>query len=326
MRAGEAADSAGVSIKALRYYEESGLLRPTRGPNGYRDYDAQDVRLASEIRTLMSLGLSTQETRPFLDCLRAGHEVGDDCPESLAAYQRKIDDLDRLMARLAGARHQLVNQMHTAARRGFHSHKLKETPQMLPGADPLPEDLPAPHDDGGARHLPGRIVPSLAFQATGGGDDITLDAVSTGRWVLFLYPLTGDPGVDMPRGWDQIPGARGCSQEACGFRDNLAALHEHGAEQVLALSSDDARYQQDLVRRLHLRYPMLSDPQMRLARALDLPTFQANGWTLYKRLTLIVHGDTIEHAFYPIFPPDTHADEVVRWLRAHPRSSPETGP
>ena len=324
MRAGDAADSAGVSVKALRYYEDTGLLRPARHSNGYRDYTEQDVRLAFEIRTLMSLGLTTQETRPFLDCLRAGHEDGDDCPESLAAHQHKIDDLDRLIARLTGARHRLVSQMHAAAGRGF-AHQHKENLQMLPAAELLPEDLPAPKDDGAANHLPGRVVPSLTFQATD-GDDIALDAVSAGRWVLFLYPLTGDPGVDMPCGWDQIPSARGCSQEACAFRDNLVALQEHGAQRILALSSDDAQYQQDLIRRLHLPYPMLSDPEMRLARALDLPTFEANGWTLYKRLTLIIDGNVIEHAFYPIFPPDTHADEVLDWLRAHPRSSLEIGP
>ncbi len=324
MRAGEAAESAGVSVKALRYYEDSGLLRPVRHPNGYRDYSETDVRLASEIRMLTSLGLTARQTRPFLECLRAGHGGGDDCPESLAAYQHKIDELGRLIARLSGARHRLVDQMHTAAARGFHRLPSKETRHMLPAPAPLPENLPAPQDDGAAGHLPGRTLPELTFPATD-GTDITLDTVSTGRWVLFVYPLTGDPGVDMPRGWDQIPGARGCSQEACGFRDNLAALREYDAEHVLALSSDDARYQQDLVARLQLPYPMLSDPQLRLAAALDLPTFQANGRTLYKRLTLVVDGLTIEHVFYPIFPPDTHAGEVLDWLRTHPRSDPRTG-
>lgn len=321
MRAGEAADSAGVSVKALRYYENAGLLMPARHSNGYRNYGEADVRLASEIRTLMSLGLTARETRPFLDCLRAGHDAGDDCPESLAAYQHKIDELDRLIARLTGTRRRLANQMQAAARRGFHRPQRKEIRRVLPAPPPLPENLPAPQDDGAARHLPGRTMPSLTFPATD-GSVIALDAVGTGRWVLFLYPLTGEPGVDMPRGWDQIPGARGCSQEACGFRDNLAALREHGAEKVLALSSDDARYQQDLVRRLHLPYPMLCDPERRLAAALDLPTFQAHGWTLYKRLTLIVNAITIEHVFYPIFPPCTHADDVLDWLRAHPQSNP----
>ena len=195
---------------------------------------------------------------------------------------------------------------------------------MLPSADPLPDNLPTPQDDGAARHLPGLRVPALTFPTTD-GRDIALDTVSDGRWVLFVYPLTGDPAVDMPRGWDQIPGARGCSQEACGFRDNFAKLREYGAEQVLALSSDDARYQQDLVARLQLPYPMLSDPQLRLAEALDLPTFQANNSRFYKRLTLVLTGTLIEHVFYPVFPPDKHADEVLEWLRTNPPSSPQVG-
>jgi len=128
--------------------------------------------------------------------------------------------------------------------------------------------------------------------------------------------------VDMPPGWDQIPGARGCSQEACSFRDHLAALQAQGVQRVLALSTDRVEHQQDLVRRLHLPYPMLSDPGLSLGRALDLPAFQAHGMTLYKRLTLIVDGDRIEHAFYPIFPPGGHADEVLLWLRANPAPAP----
>jgi len=318
VRASEAASTAGVSVKALRYYEDFGLLRPARRPNGYRDYSQDDIRLTREIRVLTSLGLTTQEIRPFLDCLRAGHDVGDDCPESLAAYQQKIDGLDGLISQLTSARDALVEQLHTAARRGFRCHPNQEPPQMLPTPDALPEDLPAPQDDGAARHLPGRTLPSLPFEATDGSHHHHLDQVSTGRWVLFLYPLTGDPGIDMPRGWDQIPGARGCSQEACSFRDNLAALQEHGAQQVLALSSDAVQYQQDLVRRLHLPYPMLSDPELSLAAALDLPVFEANGWTLYKRLTLVIDGATIKHVFYPVFPPGSHADEVLDWLRANP--------
>lgn len=318
MLAGQAAAAAGATIKALRYYEQIGLIQPARLANGYRHYSAQDVRLAAEIRALMSLGLGPKESGPFLDCLRNGHEVADDCPESLAAYQNKIDRLDQVIAQLTESRHQLARQMHSAARRGFRSHHDKrERPEMLPQPDPLPDDLPAPQDDGAARHLPGRSLPPLTFQTTE-GEQVKLDAVGTGRWVLYLYPLTGEPGADMPRGWDQIPGARGCSQEACSFRDNLGALQARGAQRVLALSSDRAEYQQDLVRRLHLPYPMLSDPGLTLARALELPTFQANGMTLYKRLTLIVDGDRIAHVFYPIFSPGSHADEVLDWLRSHP--------
>ena len=188
---------------------------------------------------------------------------------------------------------------------------------MMPRPDDLPEGLPVPVDDGAARHLSGRVLPGLAFRATD-GSEVHLDEVSAGRWVLFIYPSTGKPGAEMPRGWDAIPGARGCSQEACGFRDNLAALKAGGAEQILALSTDPTEYQQELVRRLHLPYPMLSDPTLALGQALDLPIFTANDITLYKRLTMIVRGDAIEHVFYPIFPPDAHASEVLEWLHANP--------
>lgn len=327
MRAGQVAAATGVTIKALRYYEQAGLLKPPRRANGYREYSAGDVLLVSEIRALMSLGRTPKEAEPFLACLRQGHPVGDDCPQSVAAYQDKIDHLDALIARLSRNRDELARQMRTAARRGFRSYPTAdddETPMTLPQAKPLPEGLPVPTDDGGARHLPGRRLPPLVFTGT---DDarVQLDTVATGRWVLYLYPLTGEPGVDVPRGWDEIPGARGCSQEACSFRDNLAALQAHGAQRVLALSSDAAEYQQDLVRRLHLPYPMLSDPQLQLARALDLPTFHGDGGggraELYKRLTMVVQGDRIEHVFYPIFPPDAHAEEVLHWLRTHPPQS-----
>lgn len=195
----------------------------------------------------------------------------------------------------------------------------------LPQPGPLPADLPGPVDDGAADHLPDLRMPHLALPST---DEnlVTLDEVAAGRWVLFIYPLTGEPGVDIPRAWDQIPGARGCTQEVCSFRDQLATLAEVGIEQVLALSSDTSEYQRELANRLHLPYPLLSDPRLQLAEALVLPTFTAqavprrNGGAqqLYKRLTLVVRGTRIEHVFYPVFPPDAHAAQVVDWLRTHP--------
>jgi peroxiredoxin len=193
----------------------------------------------------------------------------------------------------------------------------------LPKPDPLPADLPVPQDDGAAAHLPGMRLPGLSFPNTA-GEQVRLDHVSAGRWVLYVYPLTGDPAVDIPSGWDAIPGPRGCSQEACSFRDNLTALRAAGAQRVLALSSDRAQYQADLVARLHLAYPMISDPDLSLAGALNLPTFTASGMAgqygseLYKRLTLVMDGDRIEHVFYPIYPPATHAEQVLEWLREHP--------
>lgn len=145
-RAGEAAAAAGVTIKALRYDEDCGLLHPGRATNGYRDYTAEDVRLAEDIRSLGALGLSPMETRPFLACLRAGHEEGDHCAESLAAYQRKIEALDLLVARLALGRDELIRRRDAAARRGFPSitEPFEESDMTLPKADPLPSGLPVP--------------------------------------------------------------------------------------------------------------------------------------------------------------------------------------
>jgi len=333
MRAGQAAAAAGVSVKALRYYERQDLVRPTRSGNGYRVYTGADVRAVAEVRALMVLGLSAREAEPFVACLRAGHEVGDDCAESIVAYQRKIDQVDAMITRLSGARDALARRMVTAARRGFnHSPPTPitvEQPATLPQPAPLPDGLIAPLDDGAAAHLPGRTLPALSLLATD-GTSVALNEVASGRWVLFCYPLTGEPGVDVPRGWDEIPGARGCSQEVCSFRDQLGALHEAGVQQVLAVSSDASAYQRELSDRLHLPYPLLSDPALMLAQALGLPTFTAQATPrrhggaqrLYKRLTLVLDGTRVEHVFYPVFPPDTHATQVVDWLREHPEAPP----
>jgi peroxiredoxin len=132
--------------------------------------------------------------------------------------------------------------------------------------------------------------------------------------VVYLYPRTGRPGTDSPAGWDLIPGARGCTPEACGFRDHYQDLLAAGAASVFGLSSQDTGYQREAVERLHLPFPMLSDPALSLAGALHLPTFPAGGMTLYKRLTLILRDGVIEHVFYPVFPPDQHAQQVLSWL------------
>ena len=182
----------------------------------------------------------------------------------------------------------------------------------------LPDDLPEPEDDGAARHLPGLRLPHLTLPGTDAAD-VALDALPDGRTVLYLYPLTGVPGGDLPDGWDAIPGARGCTPESCGFRDHHADLRAAGAAAVFGLSSQDTAYQAELAERLALPFAVLSDPELRLAAALDLPTFTAGGQRLYKRLTLIVAGGAIEHVFYPVFPPDGHAAEVLAWLRGSAR-------
>jgi peroxiredoxin len=181
----------------------------------------------------------------------------------------------------------------------------------------LPGDLPVPEDDGAAEHLPGAAMPQLTLAATDGAA-VDLSALGPGRTVLYLYPLSGKPGTDLPDGWDAIPGARGCTPEACGFRDHIQELREGGAERVYGLSSQDAAYQSEFAARMSLPFAILSDPELRLGDLLGLPTFDAAGQRLYKRLTMIILDGRIEHVFYPIFPPDRHAGEVVSWLRAHP--------
>jgi peroxiredoxin len=176
----------------------------------------------------------------------------------------------------------------------------------------VPEELPVPDDDGAARHLPGMPMPALTLVGTA-GESVSLDALGAGRTVLYVYPLTGRPGTDLPDGWDAIPGARGCTPEVCGFRDHHADLLAVGAAGVFGLSSQDTEYQREVVQRLGLPFQMLADPTMRLASEIGLPTFSAGGMTLYKRLTLIISGGTIEHVFYPIFPPGEHAQEVLSW-------------
>jgi peroxiredoxin len=183
----------------------------------------------------------------------------------------------------------------------------------------LPNDLPVPEDDGAADHLPGTAMPAIALTATD-GETVALDHLGEGRTVVYLYPMSGRPGVDLPDGWDAIPGARGCTPEAGGFRDHHPELRSAGAERVFGLSSQDTAYQAEFAARLELPFSILSDPVFSLGDALDLPTFTASGQRLYSRLTLIVAGDRIERVFYPVFPPDRHADEVLEWLRGHPRS------
>lgn len=178
-----------------------------------------------------------------------------------------------------------------------------------------PDDLPLPVDDGAADHLPGMPAPHVALPATTGGE-VGLDELGPGRSVVYVYPMTGRPGVALPAGWDDIPGARGCTPESCGFRDHHAQLSAAGAQQVYGLSSQDSDYQREAAERLSLPFPLLSDPVLDLATELRLPTFEVDGMTLYKRLTMVISDGVIEHVFYPIFPPDEHAAQVLAWLRS----------
>jgi peroxiredoxin len=166
--------------------------------------------------------------------------------------------------------------------------------------------------------LTGRPLPDLALPSTT-GLVVGLRELGMPRTVLYLYPMTGRPGVAMPDEWDAIPGARGCTAEACSFRDHLGELGAAGAD-VYGLSSQSTAYQQEAAARLDLPFPLLSDPRLSLADALDLPTFTAGGMRLFERLTMVVSGGTVEHVFHPVLVPDHHGDEVLTWLRAAPLS------
>jgi peroxiredoxin/DNA-binding transcriptional MerR regulator len=312
MRIGELALRAGVSIKAVRYYEQLGLVAPARSANGYRDYNGNDLRAVQEICDLASGGIMPSKAGPFIECLNTGHEHSDDCMSSLAAYKDGIDALDQMITSLLDRRNKLARRLERSASRTFR----KEVP--MTDYSILPSNLPAPVNDGAADHLTGLLMPSLSLQASD-GKVIDLAELGPGRTLVYLYPLTGKPGTDLPEGWDSIPGARGCSTEACDFRDHFDQLQRVGVAQVFGLSSQTPEYQREVVNRLRLPFAMLSDERHALADALNLPTFSAPGrGRLYTRLTLVIRDRRIEHVFYPIFPPNTHAQQVLDWLTINP--------
>lgn len=186
-----------------------------------------------------------------------------------------------------------------------------------PGAhDPnvLPPNIPAPQDDGAARHLAGLKVPDMALPATLGAP-VNL-AKLKGRTVVYIYPRTGVPGVDLPEGWNEIPGARGCTPQSCSFRDHFGELTRLGVAQLYGLSTQDTAYQQEAATRLHLPFAILSDEKLALTQALKLPTFTVAGMTLLKRMALVIDDGVIVKAFYPVFPPDQNAAEVIAWLQS----------
>ncbi len=152
------------------------------------------------------------------------------------------------------------------------------------------------------------VLPSTA------GREVDVAGLGTGRTLIYCYPRTGVPGEDLPDGWDAIPGARGCTPQACAFRDHQGELASLDVT-LFGLSAQDTAYQRELADRLHLPFEILSDAQFRLTNALRLPTFEVDGMRLIRRLTLVVRDGTIEHVFYPVYPPDAHPDEVLRWLQ-----------
>jgi peroxiredoxin len=177
----------------------------------------------------------------------------------------------------------------------------------------LPTEIPVPQDDGAASHLAGLELPSVSLQATDGAQ-VDLSKLK-GRTVVYIYPRTGVPGQPSPDGWDAIPGARGCTPQSCSFRDHFAELKQLGVAQLYGLSTQDSDYQREAVERLHLPFPVLSDSALALAQAIKLPTFTVAGMTLHKRMALVIENGVIAKVFYPVFPPDKNAEEVVAWLR-----------
>jgi len=174
--------------------------------------------------------------------------------------------------------------------------------------------IPEPKDDGTAKHLVGMKIPSCPLPATDGS---AIDLASLpGLVIVYAYPRTGIPGVENPPGWDMIPGARGCTPQTCAFRDHFAELKSVGVDRLFGLSTQDPDYQREFATRLQLPFPILSDEHLALTNTLRLPTFETSGMTLLKRLTLIIKDGIIEHVFYPVFPPDRNASDVLGWLAA----------
>lgn len=184
--------------------------------------------------------------------------------------------------------------------------------QVKRNLNELPADLPIPQDDGACAHLSGRRLPSLTLRSTS-GRAVNLAEVSKTRAVFFFYPRTGRPEAPAPAGWDQIPGARGCTPQSCGFRDHYAEFGHRGV-QVFGISSQSTQYQREFVARNQIPYEILSDEKYSLTDALKLPTFEYNSMRLIKRLALFVEGSVIREVFYPVFPPDKNAEEVLAWL------------
>lgn len=179
---------------------------------------------------------------------------------------------------------------------------------------PLPEGLPVPIDDGAAAHLPGRPIPGLTLASTE-GHDVNLAALAAGQLVLYVFPKMGRPDEADPPGWNETPGARGCTQQSCAFRDLNDQFQEIGYD-VAGVSAQAHTEQQEAAQRLDLSFPLLADPTRLLSESLKLPTLEVAGLKLYRRLTLVARAGRIVKVFYPVFPPDENAAEVLRWIQS----------
>ena len=178
----------------------------------------------------------------------------------------------------------------------------------------LPDNLPIPVDDGACDHLIGLTLPDLSLHATD-GSNVNL-SMHKGRLALYCYPMTGRPGIALPDGWDDIPGARGCTPQSCAFRDHYAELTDLGCE-IVGMSTQSPAYQHEMATRLHLPFKILSDQALAFTKTLDLPTFEVEGMSLIKRLTLIIDDGVIKAVHYPIFPSHSDADWVINFLKSY---------
>jgi peroxiredoxin len=170
----------------------------------------------------------------------------------------------------------------------------------------LPADLPVPEDDGAADHLVGMELPDLTLESSQGPVNVRDFAV------IYVYPRSGRPGVPLLPGWDETPGARGCTPQSCAFRDVYPDL----GVRVAGLSIQSLEDQLEFAERNRMPFPVIADPEHRLGAALDLPTFEIQGYVLYKRLTLVAEDARIVKVFYPVFPPDRNAGDVLDYLRS----------
>lgn len=286
-------------MRALRYYEAAGLVVPRRLGNGYRDYDPIAERQVAQIRELTALGLTVEETRPFVESVANDDDV---CAAAVATFRSTVAGLQARIGELTAQRDALDARIDAAARRVV-------TGPPATGADPA--------------GLIGGPLPGLRFYATD-GRPVDLGALGPGRTIVFVYPLTGRPGVDLPRGLLEVHGARGATGRDGGWlRDHHAEILAAGAARVYGLSAQSTGYQRELVHRLRVPYPLIPDPKLTLAAATGLPTMTAGDLTVYERLTLVVTGNRVEHVFHPITDPASHALEVMRWLTQ--RRRPPTG-
>jgi peroxiredoxin/RimJ/RimL family protein N-acetyltransferase len=260
------------------------------------------------------------------------HSVGRALLLQAVALLRAVDDIEQIELTVV-TREEAARSLYLAVgfeRQGTVRHAMKVgkeyfdedtlvlwLPRGTSGpSHPLPEGLPVPVDDGAARDLPGVALPDGILSSSVGGG-LRLSSMQ-GRTVVYVYPRTAGANEAIAESWNAIPGARGCTAEACAFRDHAADVASAGAR-LVGLSTQTTDEQIEAAKRLHLPFPLLSDPTLRLARAIGLPTFDHEGKTYLRRLTLIIDAGKITHVFHPVFPPDRHPEEVVSWLRAHPR-------